>query len=87
LLATELAPLPGHCQLPIPSGVNLLLASGKHVRGRDIADGTGFVPTIEKREETAFAINSFSCMITQWENIRQEQETIFPIGLRTFPAA
>src|SRR5258708_26088038 len=40
LLATELALLPGRCQLPVPFAVNLLLASGQQILRRDVAYGT-----------------------------------------------
>ncbi len=39
-LPTGLPLLPGLCQLPIPFGVNLLLAASEHVLRRDVANGT-----------------------------------------------
>jgi len=37
-LATNLALLPGHCQLPVPFRVNLLLTPSQHVLWRDVTD-------------------------------------------------
>jgi hypothetical protein len=40
LLATNPPLMPGLCQLSVSFSMNLLLAPGKHILRRDVADGT-----------------------------------------------